>query len=440
MNTHRKADNHALAGCLRLLATTGVMMLAACKPPAEGTDSHAGHGHGAEETDSHAGHGHGEEGGESVHVKGGICQEHMVPEDACGICNPDKIAGLKPGESLQLRLASGKSADVAGVQTAKPEESLLAEGVECYAEFGFNLNKFARIAAPVSGVIHDVTVDLGSKVSAQQSVAKIWSAQIAEAVAKAALSHQTLERERKLRAQQVTPEKDLQEAEAAHRAVCHGLRTFGFTEAQIDELSDKPQEAVMLDAGAPFAGEITGRTAVRGALVEVGAPLFTIADRSLMWADLAVPETALPRLKEGQQVEIAVDALPDRMFTGKLTWISAELDETTRMVRARAEVPNPDGLLKARMFAKARILTGSGAAALVVPAAAIQRVDGKPFVFVKLGVDLFDARAVLLGSRAGDGWVVAEGLKAGEEVAVAHGFALKSQLLISRLGAGCADD
>jgi cobalt-zinc-cadmium efflux system membrane fusion protein len=110
------------------------------------------------------------------------------------------------------------------------------------------------------------------------------------------------------------------------------------------------------------------------------------------------------------------------------------------MVRARAEVPNPDGLLKARMFAKARILTGSGAAALVVPAAAIQRVDGKPFVFVKLGVDLFDARAVLLGSRAGDGWVVAEGLKAGEEVAVAHGFALKSQLLISRLGAGCADD
>ena len=170
-------------------------------------------------------------------------------------------------------------------------------GIECYAEFGFNLNKFAQIAAPVGGVIQEVSVDLGSKVTDKQTVARIWSAQIAEAVAKAVLTHQTLEREQKLRAQQVTSEKNLQEAEAAHRAACQGLRTFGFTEAQIDELSRKPEEAVLLDARAPFAGEITGRTAVRGALVEAGTPLFTIADRSLMWAELAVPEAALVTLE-----------------------------------------------------------------------------------------------------------------------------------------------
>jgi cobalt-zinc-cadmium efflux system membrane fusion protein len=168
--------------------------------------------------------------------------------------------------------------------------------------------------------------------------------------------------------------------------------------------------------------------------------LFTIADRSVMWAELALPEAALSRLKEGQAVELTIDSLPDRKFTGKLTWISAELDETTRMVRARAEVPNPDGLIKARMFAKARVLTDAGASALMVPPSAIQRVDGKPFLFVKLESDLFDARAVRVGSRAGDGWIIAEGLKAGEEVATEHVFALKSQLLISRLGAGCADD
>ena len=81
-----------------------------------------------------------------------------------------------------------------------------------------------------------------------------------------------------------------------------------------------------------------------------------------------------------------------------------------------------------------------GASALLVPPAAIQRVDGKPFLFVKLEADLFDARAVRLGARAGDDWIIAEGLKAGEEVATEHVFALKSQLLISRLGAGCADD
>ena len=427
MTTNNYQNDNYMISIIKLLGAAGVMLLAACKPPSGGTDSHAGHGHGD-----------GEE--KSAHVQGEICQEHNVPEGECGICNPDKIAGLKPGESLKLRLASEKSAEVAGVQTAKPTAGQIAEGIECYAEFGFDLTKFAQIAAPVGGVIQDVTVDLGTKVLDKQTVARIWSAQIAETVAKAALTHQTLERELKLRAQKVTSEKDLQEAEAAHRAVCQGLRTLGFTEEQIDDLRTKPQEAVLLDARAPFAGEITGRTAVRGAMVEAGAPLFTIADRSVMWAELAVPEAALPRLLEGQPVVLTVDSLPEREFKGKLTWISAELDETTRMVRARAVVPNPDGMLKARMFAKARILTDAAANALMVPPAAIQRIDGKPFLFVKLGTDLFDARAVRLGSRAGDSWIIAEGLQAGEEVATEHGFALKSQLLISRLGAGCADD
>lgn len=414
---------------IKALCAIGLFITAGCKPSASEADSHAGHGHGGEA-----------EAPKAAHVQGGICQEHKVPEGTCGICNPDKIADLAPGESLQLRLASATSADVAGVKTAKPSEGLIADGIVCYAEFGFNLNKFAQVSAPVAGVIQEVSVDLGSKVRDHESVARIWSAQIAETVAKAALSHQTLERELKLRSQRVTSEKDLQEAQAAHRSVCQGLRTLGFSEGQIDELSAKPQEAVMLDARAPFAGEITARTAVRGALVEAGASLFTIADRSVMWADLAVPEAEVSRLSVDQRVELTIDSLPERLFTGRVTWISAELDATTRMVRARAEVPNPHGLIKARMFAKARILTDSAANALMVPLAAIQRVDGKPLLFVKLGADLFDARAVRLGARAGDRWIIAEGLKADEEVATEHVFALKSQLLIERLGAGCADD
>ena len=117
----------------------------------------------------------------------------------------------------------------------------IADAVECYAELTFNQNKLAQIAAPVGGIIQEVAVDLGSKVEEKQPVAKIWSASIAEAVAKAVLSHQTLDRERKLRADRVTSEKDLQEAEAAHRAACQQLRTLGFTEEQIDALGTNPR-------------------------------------------------------------------------------------------------------------------------------------------------------------------------------------------------------
>ena len=271
------------------------------------------------------------------------------------------------------------------MQTATPTVGTIADAVECYAELAFNQNKLAQIAAPVGGIIQEVDVDLGSKVEEKQTVAKIWSAAIAEAVAKAVLSHQTLDRERKLRADRVTSEKDLQQAEAEHRAACQQLRTLGFTEEQIDALGAKPHEQVLMEVRAPFAGEIVERTAVRGALVEAGKPLFTLADRSVMWAMLNIPESALARVKVGQTVELRVESLPGQMFTGKLTWIGAEVDEKSRMARARAEVANPDGLLKARMFAQARILTRSAEGALLLPPSAIQRMEGKSFVFVKAG-------------------------------------------------------
>jgi cobalt-zinc-cadmium efflux system membrane fusion protein len=413
---------------LPLLAA--LVLLGACAKPGEpaAPDDHAGHAHAAAAAQTQ----------DPPARK--MCAEHNVLLDECGICRPLLAGTLKPGESAKVRLAASDSADIAGVQTATPTVGAIADAVECYAELTFNQNKLAQLAAPVGGILQEVPVDLGSKVEEKQPVARIWSAAIAEALAKAVLSHQTLDRERKLRADRVTSEKDLQQAEADHRAACQQLRTLGFTEEQIDALVVKPHEQVLMEVRAPFAGEIVERTAVRGALVEAGKSLFTLADRSVMWAMLNIPESALARVKVGQTVELRVESLAGQTFTGKLTWIGAEVDERTRMARARAEVPNPDGRLKARMFAQARILIRQAEGALLLPAAAIQRLEGRSYVFVRLADDLFDARVVRLGARL-DGQVeVLEGLQPQEVVAVNHIFALKSAFLISRLGAGCADD
>ena len=232
----------------------------------------------------------------------------------------------------------------------------------------------------------------------------------------------------------------MQQAEAEHRSACQQLRTLGFTEEQIDVMSATPQESVLLEVRVPFAGEIVERTAVRGSLVDAGRTLFTLTDRSTMWAMLNIPESALSRVRTGQTVEIKVDSLPGQSFTGRLTWVGAEIDERSRMARARAELPNPDGRLKARMFAQARILTRRSEGALLVPPSAVQRVAGNPLVFVKVGDDLFEVRAVRLGERLDGQLEILAGLNPLETIVVNHSFALKSALLISRLGAGCADD
>ena len=370
-----------------------------------------------------------------------MCSEHGLPEEECGICHPEMAAKLKPGEGSKVRLPAADSAGIVGVELAQATVGSISEGIECYAELAFNQNRLAQIAAPVGGILQSVDVDLGAKVEEKQPLAKIWSASIAEAVAKAVLSHQTLERERKLRAERVSSEKDLQQAEAEHRAACQQLRTLGFTEDQIDVLGRLPQEQVLMEVRAPFAGEIVERSAVRGALVEPGKSLFTLADRSTMWAMLNIPESALARVKVGQAVELRVEALPGQTFKGKLTWIAAEVDERSRMARARAEVPNPDGVLRARMFAKARILTRTAEGAMLLARLSHLRAGRQALRVREAG------RRPVRGARSGAGRQVRRpgGSARGSEAGGDGGGEprLRAQVRsgsVSRMGAGCADD
>jgi cobalt-zinc-cadmium efflux system membrane fusion protein len=368
-----------------------------------------------------------------------LCKEHGVPEDECGICHPDLVGKIDPGQGLKVRFASRQSAAKGGVETAKAQFVSIADSVECYAEVVFDQNRLAQIASPVGGIVQSVEVDLGSRVEEGAVLGRITSAAIGEAVSKSILTRQTLDRERKLRADRVSSEKDLQEAEAAYKAGYQQLKTLGFNDAQIDALAQNPKEAAVLQLRAPFTGEIVERNAVRGSLVEMGKPLFTLADRSTMWAMLNIPEKNLAHVHVGQQVEFNLEALSGKTFTGKLTWIAAQVDERTRMAKARAEIANADGALKAQMFAQARILTHESDKAVVVPQSAIQSLDGKPFVFVKIEADLYEARPVRIGAKHNGDLEILAGVRAEDSVVVARSFIVKSELLKSRLGAGCVD-
>ncbi len=92
-----------------------------------------------------------------------MCAEHGVPEGECAVCKPELAASLKPGESMKVRLPSTNSTAMVGIQTATPETGAIADGIECVAEVSFNQNKLAQIAAPVSGIVQTVDVDLGSQ-------------------------------------------------------------------------------------------------------------------------------------------------------------------------------------------------------------------------------------------------------------------------------------
>lgn len=121
--------------------------------------------------------------------------------------------------------------------------------------------------------------------------------------------------------------------------------------------------------------------------------------------------------------------------------MDTSIDEKSRMFRVRAMVENPHRSLSAGMFGDARVFVADIQASVDVPKEAIQRFEGKPYVFVKLEDDLFALRRVTTVEHASkDTVAVVAGLRVDEQVVAVGGFTVMSEFLKSRLGAGCVDD
>jgi cobalt-zinc-cadmium efflux system membrane fusion protein len=131
---------------------------------------------------------------------------------------------------------------------------------------------------------------------------------------------------------------------------------------------------------------------------------------------------------------------------GKLAWISTEVDEQTRTVKVRVEVPNPDGRLKANTFGDGRIVLREEAKAVTVPDEAVHWEGCCNVVFVRDkryfeegSPKFFHVRKVRVGVKNDGQAEIIAGLAPGEIVAARNSVVLAAQLLKSNLGAGCCE-
>ncbi len=134
-----------------------------------------------------------------------------------------------------------------------------------------------------------------------------------------------------------------------------------------------------------------------------------------------------------------VRAYPGEEIPGNVDFISPAMSRGSRTVRLRVAVPNRAGRLLAGMFARVKIFLPAGELALVVPRQAVLEDEGRSFVFVPLSDDYFVRRPVQLG-RAFAGLVeLRQGPPKGSAVVTEGAFLMKSDVLRSKMGAGCAD-
>lgn len=204
------------------------------------------------------------------------------------------------------------------------------------------------------------------------------------------------------------------------------LTLWDIPEDQIELLdrTGKAQRTLLLRA--PISGEIGEKSVIDGQAVQAGDNLFLIADRDVLWADLAIFETDARMLEVGVPVALTVDALPGRTYQGRVSFIHPGLDTTTRTLTARVEVRNRDGRLRPGMYVTAR-LSPASTQRLTVPLTAVLPTGTRQLVFVNRGDGAFVPKDVKTGVRSDSLVEIVDGLEPGDEIVASATYLLDSE-------------
>lgn len=204
------------------------------------------------------------------------------------------------------------------------------------------------------------------------------------------------------------------------------LENLGVPGEVIDRIAADGLASVSIPIMAPRSGVVLERMAVEGMMSEAGETLFRIADTSVVWVIAEVPEAALMEITEGAEVRVSFRGLAGDPLTGRIDTIYPELDMTTRTGKLRIELPNPDGQLRANMFADVEIMLGQEPV-IQVPEGAVIDTGDRQVVILDLGEGRFRPVPVTIGRR-GDGMVeIVSGVAAGDRVVSTATFLIDAE-------------
>jgi Cu(I)/Ag(I) efflux system membrane fusion protein len=204
------------------------------------------------------------------------------------------------------------------------------------------------------------------------------------------------------------------------------LLLWDVPDQELAELERRGQSRRTLELRAPRSGEIAEKMVTDGQAIQAGDNLFLIADRSILWVNVAVFEMDAPVVRIGTGVTVSVGALPGRVYPGRVTFIQPVVDEKTRTLTARVEVSNRDGQLRPGMFATVE-LSQAAKVVLAVPLGAVLPTGTTNLVFVNRGDGSFLPREVTVGARGDSLIEIRQGLKLGDEVVASATYLLDSE-------------
>ena len=327
-----------------------------------------------------------------------------------------------------------------------------------------------RIFTPVFGRVTKVLADIGDTIAVGAPLAELDSPDYAQALANTRTAvgnlmaaDQALQRTKLLLAKGAYAQKDLESSEAAYIAALAErdrakavLLNYGggnqiYSELERALAADRSEAASDHYAGAtnrlnsryviysPLGGVVVDKSINPGQEIRADfqlasfqpetTPLFVVSDPAKLWLQVDVAEADLPSLEAGQPLRIYSEAYPGEVFTGTVDKISDTLDPSTRTIKVRGAVANPDRRLKAEMYVSVDVVQATdkqAGAGVEIPGPAVFTMDNQYYLFIETGPGRFKRQTVKVGTEQDGKIPVFEGLTAGQKVVTEGALLLQS--------------
>ncbi|KQO85919.1 efflux RND transporter periplasmic adaptor subunit [Methylobacterium sp. Leaf91] len=399
------------------------------------------------------GHGHGDHGHEHADGEPKPSGEHKHSE---GEAKPE-AGGHKHAEGEanghdeegegKIKMTAEQAAEQ-DIELAMVEGGILSRHLLVPGTIAQDADRIARVPVRVVGTVSEMRKRLGEEVAKGEVVAVLDSREVAEAksdfltaTVKADLEKTNFDRQQALWDKRISAESAFLNAKAAYSEATlrvdlarQKLSALGLNAAEVatsarkDETTPNLSSLRRYELKSPLAGRVVERKVDVGTAVgKEGDPadVYTVADLSSVWIELAVPTTELSKVREGAKVTIVGDDAA--RGEGKVVFVSPILNPETRSARVIVALPNKDMAWRPGTFVTTEVEIAQDKVKVRLPKSAIQTIGGEKVAFVRTP-EGFERRDVTLGRADDDAFEILTGLNPGEEVAVANSFVLKAEL------------
>src|SRR3989441_438457 len=372
-----------------------------------------------------------------VGVVGGYFAAHLGMADMPGMQGKSmKDMPMKEGDMKSMPTSPpgtivipAVTRQLIGVRTAPVSYAPLAQEIRAVGTVEYDERKLTKVNLRVSGWIEQVFVNaIGQSVRAGQPLLSLYSPDLLATQDEYLLA---LKAQAQLEGSPLAEAR--QDAAALVVSARERLRLWNLNDEQIAAIERRGKAERVLTVYAPSSGIVLKRQALPGNYVEPGTTLYELADLYTVWIHGDIYESEITSVRLNQPAGVTFEAYPGETFRGMVTYIYPYLNEATRTVRVRMELPNPHLKLKPGMYGNVMLHVDAGRR-LVVPKEAVLDSGLRQLVFLDLGQGVYQPYPVKLGLRSQEYVEGLGGIKEGDSVVTSANFLLDAESKLASAG------